>query len=187
MVFKAGQVVLVEGDRHSWIHRAIAFESSWWWTHAFLVVSPTTAIEATFPKVREFDLQERLAEYLREGRSVVVLDQYQIADGQRAQIALQARSYVGRWYNLLAVLWFTVFHTFTRTGGNHAFFCSRLVAASYREGAGIDITDRKYGMDMYSRTKAMRDGYLTPYELLTFCGFITEAMSDGVEPLWPMI
>jgi len=182
VVLKPGQIVVVEGDRHSIIHKLIAWSSGWWWTHCFIVTGADTAVEATFPRVREFPLKTRIAEYLAAKRRVAVLDYYPPpAVAWRPAVAAKARTYVGRWYNVFAVLWYFVFKTFNRTGGGSHWFCSRLVTAAYRQGAGLDLCSVVTGGagPMYARLPAMRDGYVTPAEVYRMLGLMHVARSNA--------
>lgn len=179
-----GQVVIVAGRPGYWLHRIVAWATGWWWVHAFVIVDEDRAVEATWPKVREFSVSERLAQYRRQGQEYVVLDYehgYDRGDrplsiDERHGIGVQARSYIGRWYNLFSIVWYLFFRAFNRTGGGKHPFCSRLVTASYRQGAKIDLTaGLEQGVVLnlakYERLNAMRDGYVTPAEILFYLGF----------------
>lgn len=176
-----GEVVIVEGRRGTWLHRIVAWATGWWWVHSFVISGEDRAVEATWPRVAEFTVSERLAEYTRRGQRFMVLDYPGLTLDQRHAIGVQARSYIGRWYDVFGIVWYAVFRVFNRTAGIKRFFCSRLVTASYRQGANIDLTAglSQHTLEFYQRAQAMRDGYVTPAEILFFLGFVNDPQTQA--------
>lgn len=99
-MFKTGQIVVTEGNRSSWISRVIAWKTRSWWTHAFVVTSKTTGVEAVVPRVRKFNLAERMKQLDQEDRAYAVLEIPYHTLQRGFRIAGTAKTYVGRFYDI---------------------------------------------------------------------------------------
>lgn len=160
-----GDVIVSEGSRAFW-SRHFARQLRSRATHAIVVTGVDEAVEATFPKVRTVCLSERLAELRRAERAYAVLR----VDGiDRTVLAHQAKSYVGRWYDVGQLLLYVLLGGFVRDGDG-TLVCSRLVTASYWRGAGVNLfpCDRlAHGYPLgHARRGNVADGYATPVDLL---------------------
>jgi hypothetical protein len=167
-MLKPGQVVVTEGLRTSWISRAIAWASGSWATHVFVVTGPDEAVEAVFPRVKILRLQERLDEMRKDGRAVVVMGIPEIGGVRASWAARNARSFVGRWYDIGQVFLYAILRRFVNDGAG-TLMCSRLVTAAYAD-AGVKLFDeatlRKWYLHRNHHVVGLRNGFATPGDLL---------------------
>jgi hypothetical protein len=165
---KIGDVIVTEGERKSIVSRLIAYFSGSWATHVFVVTGPDEAVEARFPRVRKFALQDRLYELEQQGRAYAVLDIHQLTTESREAVAAEARGYVGRFYDFGQILMFMLTRRFWQDGSG-TLTCSRLVTSAYLEGARVNLFPARllsqYPPD-HHRLPDLKLGYAAPVDLL---------------------
>jgi hypothetical protein len=111
-------------------------------------------------------LTKRLEELRREKRAYVVLDLPTLTLADRCKLALHARSYVGRFYDVGQALLYTVNRRF-ESDGTGTMVCSRLVTAAYYSGLGLDLFPvEKRAEAPRTRRANLAKGYATPADLL---------------------
>jgi hypothetical protein len=167
---RIGQVVVTEGDRNSWISRAVAKATGSWITHCFIVTDTNEAVEAWFPKVHSFDLTERMQELRKGRRAYAVLDLMTLTAEQRSSLVATARSFRGRFYDVGQALLFAMFHRFFSDGPG-TLVCSRLITATFKKALGVDLFDEltlriKFHSDHPNRQENLLAGQVTPADLL---------------------
>lgn len=167
---RIGQIIVTEGERDSLISQMIAHHTGSWATHTFLVSVDGWGIEARFPFVRLMDVEARLDQLRCEDRAYVVLDIPELTEAERAGISLRAWEFLGRWYDIGQALLFILTGQFWKDGDG-TLTCSRLITASYFDGASYDlfskdILDEKYPAT-HPRVRGLQRGYATPADLLT--------------------
>jgi len=176
-----GQVFITEGDRSSFISRAVAWATGSWATHAFIVTDLDTLTEADFPLVRNASLKERLNKLERSDRAWVALDLPGINISRRCRVARKAQSYVGRFYDVGQLFVYAINKLYNMVFRGHregsfwrdgvgTLVCSRLVTAAYYSGIGVnlfpdDLLAQHYP-NGHSRLDNMRNGYVVPVDFL---------------------
>lgn len=164
------QVVITEGPPRDLVSWAIRQATGSAYTHAFLVLGEHL-VEAWFPRCRIYPLERRLEELELAGRDFTVLDLPGITAGERIRVARKAVSYVGRLYDVPAVLGYLCKGRFLQDGGS-ALFCSRLVTAAFYSGIGRPLFSPRHlrrhlpGGESHPRYPDLLAGYATPHELL---------------------
>lgn len=174
-MFLPGQLVITEGNRKSWISRAVAWATGSWWTHAFIVVGPDRAIEATFPRVRQFSLKERLAQLEAEDRAYLVFD-LDLTGSQRTAVIEAAESFIGKWYDFGQLLYYKIRGQFVKDGIGKVV-CSRLYTGVFQK-VGINLFPKDHLDEVlpswFVRRDNLEDGYVTPtdffYSILKIVG-----------------
>jgi hypothetical protein len=170
MELKPGMIVAFGVDSQSFVSRTIARVTGSPWTHAFLVISDTHAVEAYFPQgVRIVDAPTRIAEARAEGRRVQVLDVPGLTGPERDLLAQEALRFVGRRYDVLQALYYLVFRKFLDDGPLRVD-CIRLITAVYDFALGVRLftlldVARHPGSD--TRAWQLLDGWATPGDLVT--------------------
>ena len=168
-MLRMGQVVVTEMNRHNVLSRAIARVTRSVVTHSFMALGSTYGIEAVFPRVRVIDTAEKLAHLKANDQAYAVLDLPTSTLGQRYNAVIKALTYEGRFYDVGQLLMYGLTHKFWNDGSG-TLICSRLVTASYLEGANIslfpdELLASKYG-ETHPRLANLRAGYATPADLL---------------------
>lgn len=105
----------------SWLIRLITWSE---WSHVALLVDEDTAIEATWPRVREVALEEILAHHT-ENLTV------ELPCHNPAAAIKWAREQVGKPYDAWALVGFLLHRDWTEPW---EWFCSELVAQAFEEG-----------------------------------------------------
>lgn len=172
---KAGMVVVSEGNKKKFLSRMVMWLTGSIYSHAFIMVDSRLAVEARFPgvlqfwkpAVREFYAYERLEEIEAQGRRYVVMDMPCLTEDDRENISEQARGYIGRRYDVLQALLYAVFKEFILDGPKR-LECSRLITASYWEGATIPLFTPSSVPETYRRRENLFSGYATPGELVEY-------------------
>lgn len=166
MRFRRGQVIVTACNRDSVFSRAIAASSGSPVTHGWIVTGPNRAVEATFPRIRAFDIDAKLRELAKHDQAYVVLDM-RLGVKTRLDIATKAETYIGRWYDVGQILLYALTHKFWNDGSG-TMVCSRLITAAYREAAGISLFTEEIldGIEEGVRKDNLRNGYATPADLL---------------------
>jgi hypothetical protein len=160
---KIGQVIVTEGDRKSWISKGIAWKTESWWTHSLIVVDPGTAVEATFPKIRFLDLEQRLEQLRKQDRAYVVLDLP--TEYSRYAVARAACGFVGKFYDVGQILVYAATGRFIGDGVG-TLVCSRLCAAAFKRGINVDIWDPSKVRDDFARKGDLAANEVTAPDLL---------------------
>lgn len=168
-MMRMAQVIVTEMNRHNVLSRAIAHTTHSVVTHCFMALGASYGIEATFPRVRTFNLDEKLDELRANDQAYAVLDIPSLTLGQRYNAVVKALSYEGRFYDVGQMLLYALTHKFWNDGTG-TLLCSRLVTAAYLEGAKVslfpeDLLAAKYG-ETHPRLANLRAGYATPADLL---------------------
>jgi hypothetical protein len=169
MDFKPAMVVVTQGDPNSVVSRAIRLVTGSWWTHGFVVISATEAIEAKFPRVVVLNIQERLAELDRENRDYQVMDLPDITDEDRAKVAKAAMDFNHRMYDIWNCVYYMVFKVWVE--GGKRLVCSRLMTAAFYDGLFHKVfrhVYRKLPNGLKHRARNLEDGYCTPDEFLRY-------------------
>jgi hypothetical protein len=169
MDIKPGMVFITQGDTKSIVSWVIRLATGSWWTHGFVALTETEAIEATFPRVQHLNIAERLAELKKDGRDVVIMDLPGITDEQRTKVAAAAESFNHRLYDIWNCLYFVLFNVWWE--GGKRLVCSRLMAASFLDGIGVRIFDhaeKKLPESLQHTLQNLEDGYCTPDEVLRY-------------------
>lgn len=163
MSFLPGQIVITEGNRKSLPSKLVAWATGSWWTHAFVVSGVNLAVEATFPRVRQFKLSERLEQLEREDRAYVVFDM-PMASSLRWKLAGWARGFVGKWYDVGQLFYYKIRGQFVKDGIG-TLVCSRVGTAIYSK-AGINLFPREHLREVlppgFARVDNLEDGYVQP-------------------------
>lgn len=126
MAFLTGQVIVTEGNPKSFISRAISYFTKSKYTHAFIVTGNNEAVEATFPRVRKFTLNDRMAELAMQNRGYAVFDWPDIQLADRWKLAKEARSWIGKFYDIGQILIYLFTGRFFKDGIG-TVVCSRLI------------------------------------------------------------
>jgi uncharacterized protein YycO len=160
-------IVVTEG--HGFLARQIQRSTRSLFTHAFLVTGEDELVEAWVPRIRRHSLSARLQELHREKRTYGVLEYPGLDELSRRTVAAKAGSYVGRRYDVLQAALYGLLGQFWRDGEGR-MVCSRLIAASFIRGIGVDLFDdafleARYPPD-HPRLANLRNGYATPPDLL---------------------
>jgi hypothetical protein len=167
VLYKQAQIIVTQGDR-SLVHRAIGWFTRSYATHALVVTGPGVAVEASLPRVKESSIGARI-EYLRQhDRAFAVLDLPGLSPKVRQSIAREARSYIGRRYDVAQIGLFALTGQFWNDGPQR-LVCSRLITAAFEQGADIDlfpesVIDRHFA-PTDKRIGNIRAGYIVPADL----------------------
>lgn len=168
-MLRMGQVVVTEMNRHNVLSRAIARATRSVVTHSFMALGAEYGIEAVFPRVRVINTTEKLSHLRDNDQAYAILEVPGSTLGQRYNAVLKALSYEGRFYDVGQLLLYALTHKFWNDGSG-TLLCSRLITASYLEGAAIslfpdELLASKYG-ETHPRIANLRAGYATPADLL---------------------
>jgi hypothetical protein len=167
MQFKPGMIVITQGTPQSLASRIVHWATKSWWTHGFVVINETDAIEVLIPKVRKLNIQERLAELEREHRDYIVMDLPGITDEERQKVAEAATSFLGWDYDVWNCLYFGIKKMWL--GSRRGMFCSRHWTASFFKGLGKSILDKtKLPDSLKHRCKNFDEGFCTPDEVFRY-------------------
>lgn len=163
----AGQVIITEGNWKSPTSRGIRWFTKSKWTHAFMVVSKSEAVEASFPRVRKFDLNERIAELEAEKRDYMILEYPGLTIQQRWRIAATSRSWVGRWYDIGQILIFVALGKFHKDGVG-TVVCSRLITGAFEVNNKPLFTETEWNNlpDDYIRKDNLKKQMAVPADLV---------------------
>lgn len=169
MEWKAGQVVITQGDPKSIVSKLIRWVTGSWWTHGFVTISTTEAVEAVVPRVKKLNIQDRMKELEAGGRDYLVMEMDGLTDEQREKIAQSALSFLGRLYDLLGCVFYVLFKSWYE--GTKRVICSRLMSASYFDGIQHNIFNNvatRLPVTLEYRTRNLEDGYCTPDEVFRY-------------------
>jgi hypothetical protein len=169
MDFKPGMVIVTQGDPKSWVSRAIRFATGSWWTHGFVVLTPTEGLEAKIPRVATLNIQERIAELEAGDRDYIVMDLPGITDAERQQVVTAAMSFNHRMYDIWNCVYYTVFKVWAE--GGRRLICSRLMSASFFDGLALNVFEHvhdKLPDALQYRESNLIDGYCSPDEFFRY-------------------
>jgi hypothetical protein len=168
MNLRPAQIILTEGGK-GLISRSIQRFTRSKVTHALLVTADNVAVEAYFPKVREVSFLQRIKDLQQQDRAFVVLDLPRLALPVRKRVVREARSFIGRRYDVAQIGLFALTGQFWNDGPRR-LVCSRLITAAYQQ-AGVStlfperVIAHQFAGDL-SRQANIRAGYVTPADLL---------------------
>ena len=163
-----GQVVVTEGSRGSAISKTVAWATGSWFTHAFLVTGPDEAAEAWFPRVRTFNLTERMKELREENRAYAVLELSGMsAEERQGLVSLSKRTFLGRFYDVGQAILYGLFRRFVSDGPG-TLICSRYITASFHAGGynlfPAELVARRFASS--TRKDNLTRGQVIPSDLL---------------------
>lgn len=171
--FKAGHIVITQGDPKSIVSKGIKWVTGSWWTHGFICISETEAVESFMPRVRKINIAERLAELERGGRDYVVMDLPDITEYGRQEVARAAEADVGKLYDIWNMLYFIIFGVWVENGKR--LFCSLQMAKVFYNALDVRIFANaflKLPESRYHRLDNLYDGYATPDEVLRYSDLV---------------
>jgi hypothetical protein len=166
---RPGMVVITQGNKRSINSWAVRLATGSWWTHGFVTISATEAIDAKVPRTIKIDVAERFALLDKQKRDYIIMEYPGLTDEQREQLADVTRTYEGMLYDIWNALWFLLFNMWIE--GGRRLVCSFLMARPFRAiGKGI-FTIKSLGRlpaTLRHRIPNLRDDACTPDEVLRY-------------------
>ncbi len=164
-MFEPGTIIITRGRKFDPVSTAIRLFSGSWWTHAFIIINETEAIEAWFPRVRKFNYSNRLVQLRKEGRYIKVLELPDLSDIERYTVVHNAVSYIGRLYDIWNLLYYVIFKSWFESGTR--MVCSSLIARAYTN-AGRPIFNELPSTMPHRLRDNLQDDYCTPEDILQY-------------------
>lgn len=178
-MLKLGQIVVTEGGSDFW-GKVLRWGMQSRWTHCFIVTGIDEIVEAELSGgVRTYSLKKRREELRLENRTLVSYDVPMLNRSERIRIAAQAKSYVGRPYDIITGAFWFLFGRFYHHG-KRQLMCSRLVTAAYQDAIGMKLFDRRRLRGLEETHKAdLMAGYCTPDDLVRYSTLRKDSQNMG--------